>query len=143
MSGINTGLCSGVFDCLHVGHIELLKKARSMCDYLIVMISSDQIVKRIKGKDPVFPCDQRKKILEAIYEPKFLNCMYGFRPNKGCHKAIKSLYNHLKDKRITRVVDADIKGFFDHMKHEWILKFLNYYSLKFGLLFFLYQFFYS
>lgn len=68
-----------------------------------------------------------KKILEAIYEPKFLNCMYGFRPNKGCHKAIKSLYNHLKDKRITRVVDADIKGFFDHMKHEWILKFLNYY----------------
>lgn len=68
-----------------------------------------------------------KKILEAIYEPKFLNCMYGFRPNKGCHKAIKSLYNYLKDKRITRVVDADIKGFFDHMKHEWILKFLNYY----------------
>ena len=68
-----------------------------------------------------------KKILEAIYEPKFLNCMYGFRPNKGCHKAIKSLYNNLKDKRITRVVDADIKGFFDHMKHEWILKFLNYY----------------
>ena len=68
-----------------------------------------------------------KKVLEAIYEPKFLNCMYGFRPNRGCHTAVKALYNHLNNGRITTVVDADIKGFFDHMKHEWILKFLNYY----------------
>ena len=68
-----------------------------------------------------------KKVLEAVYEPKFLNCMYGFRPNRGCHTAVKALYNHLNNGRITTVVDADIKGFFDHMKHEWILKFLNYY----------------
>ena len=68
-----------------------------------------------------------KKILEAIYEPKFLNCMYGFRPNRGCHTAVKELYERLNAGKITRVVDADIKGFFDHMKHEWILKFLNYY----------------
>ena len=68
-----------------------------------------------------------KKVLEAIYEPKFLNCMYGFRPNRGCHTAVKALYNHLNNSWITTVVDADIKGFFDHMKHEWILKFLNYY----------------
>ena len=68
-----------------------------------------------------------KKILEAIYEPKFLNCMYGFRPNRGCHDAIKELYTRLNKGKICCVVDADIKDFFDHMKHEWILKFLNYY----------------
>lgn len=68
-----------------------------------------------------------KKILEAIYEPKFLNCMYGFRPNWGCHIAIKELYNRLNMQKISCVVDADIKGFFDHMKHDWIMKFLNYY----------------
>ncbi len=68
-----------------------------------------------------------KKILEAIYEPKFLNCMYGFRPNRGCHRAVKELYTKLNTSRITCVVDADIKGFFDHIKHEWIIKFLDYY----------------
>lgn len=68
-----------------------------------------------------------KKILEAIYEPKFLNCMHGFRANRRCHTAVKELYDRINIGKITRVIDADIKGFFDHMKHEWILKFLNYY----------------
>ena len=68
-----------------------------------------------------------KKILEAIYEPRFLNCMYGFRPNRGCHDAIKELYKRLNNTKICYIVDADIKGFFDHMKHEWIIKFLNLY----------------
>lgn len=68
-----------------------------------------------------------KKILEAVYEPRFLNYMYGFRPDRGCHGAIKELYKRLNHTKICYVVDADIKGFFDHMKHEWILKFLNLY----------------
>ena len=68
-----------------------------------------------------------KKILEAIYEPRFLNCMYGFRPNRGCHNAIKELYKSLNNTKICYIVDADIKGFFDHMKHEWIIKFLHLY----------------
>lgn len=68
-----------------------------------------------------------KKILEAIYEPKFLDCMHGFRPHKGCHTAVKELYQRLNGQSICRIVDADIKGFFDHMKHEWIIRFLNYY----------------
>ena len=68
-----------------------------------------------------------KKILEAIYEPRFLNCMYGFRSNRGCHNAIKELYKSLNNTKICYIVDADIKGFFDHMKHEWIIKFLKLY----------------
>ena len=68
-----------------------------------------------------------KKILEAIYEPRVLNCMYGFRPNRGCHGAIKELYKRMNNTKICYIVDADIKGFFDHMKYEWIIKFLNLY----------------
>ena len=68
-----------------------------------------------------------KKILEAIYEPRFLNCMYGFRPNRGCHNAIKELCKRLNNTKICYIVDTDIKGFFDHMKHEWIIKFLKLY----------------
>lgn len=56
-----------------------------------------------------------KKILEAIYEPKILDCMYGFRPNRGCHGAVKELYTRLNEGKICCVVDADIKGYFDHM----------------------------
>ena len=53
--------------------------------------------------------------------------MYGFRPNRGCHNAIKELYKSLNNTKICYIVDADIKGFFDHMKHEWIIKFLHLY----------------
>lgn len=68
-----------------------------------------------------------KKILEAVYEPKFQENMYGFRPNRNCHMAIKELCISIVRKRINYVVDADIKGFFDHMSHEWTLKFVEYY----------------
>ena len=68
-----------------------------------------------------------KKILEAVYEPKFQNEMYGFRPRRNCHMAIKSMCGSIIRKRIDYVVDADIKGFFDHMNHEWVLKFVGYY----------------
>ena len=63
-----------------------------------------------------------KKIVEAIYEPKFLNCMYGFRPNKSCHDAIKALNYNIERKRVSYVIDADIKGFFDNVNHNWLIK---------------------
>lgn len=68
-----------------------------------------------------------KKILEAVYEPKFQDNMYGFRPNRNCHMAIKEMCISIVRKRINYVVDADIKSFFDHMSHEWTLKFVGYY----------------
>lgn len=46
---------------------------------------------------------------------------------EGCHDAIKELYKRLNNTKICYIVDADIKGFFDHMKHEWIIKFPNLY----------------
>ena len=52
-----------------------------------------------------------KKILEAIYEPKFQDNMYGFRPNRSCHKAIKYVHHSIMQNRISYIVDADIKRF--------------------------------
>ena len=68
-----------------------------------------------------------KKILEAIYEPRFLSNMHGFRPKRGCHSAIKEVYSQMYTGKINYIVDADIKGFFDNMSHEWIMKFLGVY----------------
>lgn len=63
-----------------------------------------------------------KKIIEAIYEPKLSECMYGFRPNKNCHDALKKLNQIIEGKKISYIVDADIKGFFDHVDWKWLIK---------------------
>ena len=66
-----------------------------------------------------------RRILEAVFEPHFYEEMMGFRPNRGCHDALRKL-NVMLEKRSTNwVLDADIKGFFDHLDHEWIVKFVE------------------
>ena len=65
-------------------------------------------------------------ILNAIYENIFIDCSYGFRPNRDCHKAIKKLDEIIMDRNINYVVDADIKGFFNNVNHKWLVKFLEY-----------------
>lgn len=66
-----------------------------------------------------------RRILEAVFEPHFYDEMMGFRPNRSCHGAIKKL-NVMIEKRYTSfIVDADIKSFFNHLDHEWILKFIG------------------
>jgi len=65
------------------------------------------------------------KILKVIYEQDFLDCSFGFRPNRSCHDAIKILDVYLTKKNTSYVVDADIKGFFEHVNHEWMMKFLE------------------
>ena len=52
--------------------------------------------------------------------------MYGFRPNRGCHEAIKEVYQRISYGKISYIVDADIKGFFDHIDHDWMMKFLEW-----------------
>jgi len=53
-----------------------------------------------------------RRILEAVFEPMFYDEMMGFRPNRGCHKAIRKLNLMLERKPTNYVLDADIKGFF-------------------------------
>ena len=65
-----------------------------------------------------------KRILEAAFEPHFYDEMMGFRPNRGCHQALGML-NGMIMNRTNYIVDADIRSFFDHMDHEWIIKFVE------------------
>jgi len=66
------------------------------------------------------------KILEAVYEPKFLHSNFGFRPNRNCHKAIREIIEMVQYRKTSYVVEADIKGFFDNVDHEWLIKFLEH-----------------
>ena len=66
-----------------------------------------------------------KRILEAVFEPHFYDEMMGFRPGRGCHKAIQKLNVMLEMRPTNYVLDADIKGFFDHIDHEWAVKFIE------------------
>ena len=65
-------------------------------------------------------------ILNVIYEPLFMDWSYGFRPERDAHQAIKKLDEIIMKKKINYVVDADIKGFFDNVNHEWLIKFLEH-----------------
>ena len=66
-----------------------------------------------------------RRLLEAVFEPHFYDEMMGFRPDRGCHDAIKKLGVMLEKRKTSWVLDADIKGFFDHLDHEWIVKFIE------------------
>lgn len=65
-------------------------------------------------------------MLTAIYEPKFLDMSYGFRPKCSCHQAILDLDGKIMHDSINYIVDADIKGFFDNVDHDWLIKFLEH-----------------
>jgi RNA-directed DNA polymerase len=66
-----------------------------------------------------------KQILETIYEPIFLDCSYGFRPGRSQHKALKALNENIVRTKTNYIVDVDIKGFFDNVDHDWMMKFLG------------------
>lgn len=63
---MTVGYTTGVFDMFHVGHLNILKRARSMCDYLIVGVSTDELVRRDKNKTPIIPFAERMEIVSAI-----------------------------------------------------------------------------
>lgn len=60
------GYTTGVFDLFHIGHLNILKKAKEQCEYLVVGVSTDELVESYKNKIPVIPFEQRFAIVEAI-----------------------------------------------------------------------------
>jgi group II intron reverse transcriptase/maturase len=65
-------------------------------------------------------------ILNQIYEVDFQGFSYGFRPGRSPHQALDALYVGIQGKRVNWVLDADIRGFFDNMSHEWTMKFIEH-----------------
>ena len=65
-------------------------------------------------------------ILNEIYECKFLDCSYGFRPNRNCHQALREINQRIMINKVNYILDCDIKGFFDNVNHQWLMKFLEY-----------------
>jgi retron-type reverse transcriptase len=66
------------------------------------------------------------KIVQAIWEPEFRDCSYGFRPHRNAHQALARLAEVITNENTQWVVEADIKGFFDNVNHDWLMKFLGY-----------------
>lgn len=66
------------------------------------------------------------EVLNAIYEQDFLGFSYGFRPGRSPHQALDALTVAIATKKVNWVLDADIRGFFDTLKHEWLVKFLEH-----------------
>ncbi len=67
-----------------------------------------------------------KTVLECVYEADFLGFSYGFRPGRGCHNALDALWVGLTSTKVNCVLDADLRGFFDAIDHEWLLKFVQH-----------------
>jgi len=66
------------------------------------------------------------EILSVIWEEEFLGFSYGFRPGRSPHKALDALWVGVERKRVNWVLDADIRGFYDTIDHEWLITFVEH-----------------
>ena len=64
------------------------------------------------------------QVLNEVYEPRFLECSYGFRPGRSAHDVVRYINQTIMTKKVNYVLEADIKGFFDNVDHDWLMKFL-------------------
>jgi glycerol-3-phosphate cytidylyltransferase len=60
------GFTAGVFDLFHIGHLNVIKNAKKLCDYLIVGVSTDEVVEKNKNKKTIIPFNERVAIVESI-----------------------------------------------------------------------------
>ena len=66
MKKYKIGYTTGVYDMFHIGHLNVIKRAKEQCDYLIVGVSTDELVQYDKGKTPVIPYTERAEIVASI-----------------------------------------------------------------------------
>lgn len=65
-------------------------------------------------------------LLNDVYEVRFLDCSYGFRENRNAHDVVKLINQTKMRRKVNYVLEADIKGFFDNVDHNWLMKFLEH-----------------
>lgn len=65
-------------------------------------------------------------VLNEVYEERFLDCSYGFREKRSAHDVVKYINRTIMRKKVNYVLEADIKGFFDNVDHDWLMKFLEH-----------------
>lgn len=70
--------------------------------------------------------DRMSQILQAIWEPEFRDCSFGFRPGRSAHDALRRVDEIIMNEKTNFVVEADIKGFFNHVSHTCLVKFLKH-----------------
>lgn len=63
-------------------------------------------------------------LLNEVYEVRFLDCSYGFRPKRNAHDVVQYINQTIMTKKVNYVLEADIKGFFDNVNHDWLMEFL-------------------
>ena len=101
----------GTFDLLHYGHINLLKRAREMGDYLVVALSTDEFNWNMKNKKCYFNYEQRKQLLEAVrYVDRVI-------PEESWEQKRTDMHEYDID---TFVIGDDWEGKFDFLKEEGV-----------------------
>ena len=65
-------------------------------------------------------------LLNEVYEVRFLDCSYGFCPKRNTHDVVWYINQTIMTKKVNYVLEADIKGFFDNVDHDWLMKFLEH-----------------
>ena len=101
----------GTFDLLHYGHINLLKRSKSLGDYLIVGLSTDEFNMNEKNKDCYFDYDKRKSLLEAL---RYVDLVI---PEKNWEQKLSDIQNLNVD---VFVIGDDWKGKFDYLKDSGV-----------------------
>ena len=99
----------GTFDLLHYGHINLLRRAKALGDYLVVVLSTDEFNWNQKNKKCYFTYEERKNMLEAI---RYVDLVI---PENSWDQKRRDIHDYLID---TFVIGDDWKGKFDYLKEE-------------------------
>ena len=66
MKKYKVGYTTGVFDMFHIGHLNVIRRSKEMCDYLIVGVTTDECVQDYKNKTPIIPYEHRREIIESV-----------------------------------------------------------------------------
>jgi len=67
-----------------------------------------------------------RTVLECIYEQDFVGFSYGYRPGRSSHRALDALFVGISKRKVNWIIDADIRGFYDNISHEWLMKFVEH-----------------